>query len=101
VIFVIDYYNKGYDVVFVSARPDDYRKVTEDWLIENDLGFAFTLLMRRANDKRPDVDVKQEILDRYFSKEDIHQVIDDRPAVINMWLRNGLDVTDVGKGIDF
>ena len=58
--------------------------------------------MRKSGDKRPDTDVKKEILDKYFKdKIKIFTVIDDRPSVIRMWKENKLDVIDVGDGIDF
>ena len=57
--------------------------------------------MRRAGDFRPDDIVKQEILDRRLRKEDIKLVVEDRPRVIGMWRRNGLEVEDVGDGVEF
>jgi hypothetical protein len=46
--------------------------------------------------------VKNQMLDTYFpDKNVIRAVIDDRPSVIRMWRENGLDVIDVGKGIEF
>lgn len=89
----------GYDIVFVSARPDDYREVTEKWLMEN-MGYNF-VLMRRAGDKRPDVEVKQEIYDRYLKQYNVVKVFDDRPLVIRMWQENGLQVVDCGSGEEF
>ena len=58
--------------------------------------------MRRGTDKRPDTEVKKQILDTYFpDKSVIHTVIDDRPSVIRMWREQGLKVIDVGEGIEF
>lgn len=90
----------GYEIIFVSARPENYRDVTVKWLNALRLPYT-TLMMRRENDKREDSVVKKEILDTYFNKEDIYCVIDDRPRVIKMWRENGLQVIDVGNGIDF
>lgn len=99
---VIDYYNKGHGIIYVSARPEKYRQQTLNWLSYNGLGFGFTLIMRRDDDTRPDTEVKQNILDTYFpDKSQIFKVIDDRPSVIRMWKENGLDVIDVGKGEEF
>lgn len=102
---LLNYEQEGYEIVFVSARPDDYRAFTEDW-IENKAfnGYRIhkTLLMRRAGDKRPDTEVKQGIYDMYFKgKYPILTVIDDRPVVIEMWRANGLQVIDVGDGVHF
>ncbi len=99
---LIDLYNKGKGVIYVSARPEDYRDVTLKWLEKNGVSFAFTILMRRSNDSRPDTEVKKQILDTYFpDKSVIHKVIDDRPSVIRMWRENGLEVDDVGNGKEF
>lgn len=96
------YATQGHEIIFVSARPEDYREVTEEWLAKHcPLPYA-TLIMRKANDKREDSIVKQQILDTYFKgKYPIYRVIDDRPRVIRMWRDNGLEVDDVGSGEEF
>lgn len=90
-----------YEIVFVSGRPDTYRKETENWLKQHIGLLDATVLMRKGTDKRPDDQVKQDILDTYFDKSNIELVIDDRPAVIRMWRENGLQVKDVGDGREF
>lgn len=93
---------EGYTLIFVSARPENYRDVTEQWLAENVGIKYFTLIMRKAGDKRDDDIVKKELLDAFFPDRSlIYKVIDDRPRVIRMWRDNGLEVVDVGNGIDF
>jgi predicted kinase len=91
---------KDHPVVMVSGRPDNYRDITENWLKDNNVPYRY-LLMRRAGDFRPDTIVKEEILMKYFNKDDIEMIIDDRPSVISMWRRNGLPVIDVGTGEEF
>lgn len=99
---LVRFYNQGYTIIFVSARPEEYKEQTLAWLDKNFLSFAWTLIMRRTGDKRDDTQVKQQILDTYFPyKGVIHCVIDDRPSVIRMWRSNGLEVIDVGEGIEF
>lgn len=99
---LIDYYNKGKTIIFMSARPEDYRDVTLKWLHDNLLTFAYTVIMRPKHDKRQDVEVKKDMLNMYFpDKKVIHAVIDDRPAVIRLWKEMGLNVIDVGEGIEF
>lgn len=99
------YASKGYEVIYVSARPDTYEWQTELWLAHyecmSELNVA-GIIMRPAGDRRPDTEVKHSIYDRYFKdKYPIEVVIDDRPSVIRMWRSNGLQVNDVGKGIEF
>lgn len=98
-----EYRAAGHKIIFVSARPENYREATELWLRKNlPADFQWeTLIMRKANDKREDSIVKQQVLDTYFKSYPVAMVIDDRPRVIAMWRKNGLNVTDVGPGIDF
>lgn len=101
---VMKYEDEGFWIIFMSARPDTYRKVTLEWLEKVFEGYPAwkTLIMRKGNDKRPDTEVKKQMLETYFpDKSLIHKIIDDRPSVIRMWKELGLDVIDVGKGIEF
>lgn len=100
-----DYHAAGHKIIFVSARPENYRTQTNFWLDNNvrDRGVPYEgLIMRREHDKRDDVDVKYDIYSELFKdKYDIEVVIDDRPKVIRMWRAAGLSVIDVGPGIEF
>lgn len=87
-------------LIFVSARPEDYRTETEQWLRENDMEYSH-LVMRSKGDKRKDTDVKSDIYNRYLKQYDIVKVFDDRPSVIRMWREKGLEVEDVGNGQEF
>ncbi len=99
---LIDLYNRGHTIIFLSARPDSYRDVTLKWLADKTLSFAYTLIMRQSHDKRPDTEVKADMLNLHFpDKGVIHTIIDDRPSVIRMWKEMGINVVDVGKGEEF
>ena len=75
-------------IIFMSGRPDTYRKETEEWLNKNvpemmtDENFG-CILMRRDTDKRSDVEVKQSLYDRHLSKYTVTHVFDDRGVVID------------------
>ena len=93
----------GYDIVFVSGRPDNYRAVTEDWLQLH--GFTNTrfplLFMRRAGDRRPDTVVKEEILRTYFPNRSlIYAIFDDRKRLLDMWAREVPHATIMNVGGD-
>lgn len=94
----------GY-ILFVSARPEDYREQTEWWLrnfIPDTRSLEFMpLIMRNSGDKRPDTEVKSDIYEKYLKDLNVLKVYDDRPCVIQMWRSKGLEVVDVGPGIDF
>lgn len=102
---LMQYEEKGHPIILISARPEDYREVTEAWLearVFKGYEAHLTLFMRKSGDKRPDTDVKQEIYDKYFKdKYPIEVVFDDRPSIIRMWRSNGVNVEDVGAGIEF
>ena len=104
---IIDQVNEmhlqGYDIVFVTARPEQYRAFTLDWMkTKAKIPFTpYTMVMRRSHDKRQDMDVKRGIYDLYFKKYNVVKVFDDRPSVIRMWKEEGLEVIDVGEGIEF
>lgn len=90
----------GYQIVFVSGRPDNYRQPTELWLSQT-FPYYVTILMRRAGDHRPDTIVKEEMLRTYFPDQSwIHCVIDDRRRILDMWKRNLPDAQIINVGGD-
>lgn len=106
---LMKYEGEGYEIFIVSGRPEggrsntDGREQTEAWLEKTFKGYKpyKALFMRRSDDKRPDTEVKKEIYDKCFKNYPVHKVIDDRPSVIRMWKEQGLDVIDVGDGVEF
>lgn len=89
-------------VVFVTARPEEYRDTTREWLIRNIGPYALypNLLMRETGDRRPDVVVKREMLDVIRGVLFLNPilVLDDRPSVVEMWKEAGLMVLEVDSG---
>ena len=56
------------------------------------VGYSFRMdhvFMRSSGDKRPDTQVKADIL-KFIPKDKVVLVIDDRPSVCRMWRENGL-----------
>jgi len=93
-------------LIFVTARPDNYRDETMKWLSANLINTGIwenfeILLMRPSNDKRPDTEVKLDIYKKYLKDLDIQVVFDDRPSVIRMWRAEELKVFDCGSGDEF
>ncbi len=88
-----------YTVVLVSGRPVDKAGTkTLAWLSYFRVPHE-NLFMRRGADRRPDTEVKQEILDdmlRVVARDRIAFAIDDRLSVIEqVWRRNGIRVFPV------
>lgn len=104
VAMIRKYIADGHKIIFVSARPERC-KIASMMKIHQAFGDTRvyeTLIMRRDSDKRDDVEVKQQMYDTYFKgKYPIEAVIDDRPKVIRMWRANGVNVIDVGSGVEF
>lgn len=78
-------------VCIVSGRPiDKCGESTVAWLEKYGVPYD-RLFMRNGGDKRDDVVVKKEILDK-LPKNQIAFAIDDRPRVVRMWKENGVRV---------
>lgn len=85
-------------IIFVSGRPEDYRKVTEKWLYT--YGYVYDLLlMRPFNNKEDDTLIKSNIYDRYIEPYyDIVFTVDDRDRVVKMWRDKGLTCFQCAEG---
>lgn len=91
----------GCKLIFVSARPENYRAVTEAWISKHYGDEYETLIMRPTDDTRPDTMVKSDIYENYLQRLHIKYVFDDRPSVIRMWESKGLTVIDCSNGEEF
>lgn len=82
--------NNEFAVIIVTARPDDYRNETLEWLKKHSVYYN-RMYMRNSGDFRADDIVKLEILQQIL--EDGYEpflVIDDRPQVVDMWRSYGI-----------
>lgn len=85
------YYRNGTRVLIVSGRSEEYRKVTETWLLTHGIPYD-KLYMRPEGDSREDSIIKNELFDKHIRDEGyyIAGVYDDRHRVLRMWLALGL-----------
>lgn len=94
--------SKRHDIVFVSGRPEEYRQVSEDWLLKHigaDILKDAPLFMRKSGDYRQDYIVKEEIYrSEILPKWEILFCVDDRKQVVDMWRRIGLDCLHCAEG---
>ncbi len=91
------YADPNYTVCIVSGRDTaTCGDRTVAWLEKHGIKYDH-LFMRAGGDRRPDFEVKQEILDR-LPKNQIAFCIDDRNQVVEMWRKNGLTVYQVADG---
>lgn len=89
--------SKKYSIVFCSGRPDNYRKVTADWL---DQYVPYdNLFMRHRADQRRDSTTKEVILDfEVLTRYTPHFFIDDRDQVVAMWRKRGYTCLQCDNG---
>jgi len=87
----------GVELFFVTGRSNDYRELTTEWL--KTFGFEWdALYMRKHRDNRDDTIVKDEIAAEIEKTHNILGVFDDRKKVVDMWIKRGVWVFDVGQG---
>ncbi len=90
--------SQKYDIIIVTGRSEEFRAVTEQWLVWNHTPFN-RLIMRKAKDSRQDSVVKQEILNALKAEnKDIVFAVDDRQQVVDMWRRNGITCLQCDEG---
>lgn len=81
---------RGYKIIFVTGRDDNFRDMTTKWLENHNVVFD-ELHMRRAGDFREDSDVKEEIYKNDIEKKtQVLFVVDDRRSVVERWRKLGL-----------
>lgn len=87
------------EIILMSGRSADHRRVTEDWLVKHGLDRYFALFMRGFNDMRDDAIVKKELYEKYVKPYfDVSFVVDDRSKVVSMWRSQGLTCLQCAEG---
>ena len=85
-------------IILMTGRPEKYRDMTLEWLIRNYIPFT-ELLMRPDDDHRPDYVLKSEML--WTAEQmgyEINLAIDDKPAVVQMFLQRGIVCLQMPEG---
>jgi uncharacterized HAD superfamily protein len=88
--------DKGRAILVVTSREFIWRDLTLDWLVEHGIPYD-ALYMRIVGDYRKDILIKKDILAQIA--DDGFTVLaawDDKPAVIDLWRDNGVEVNVVG-----
>jgi hypothetical protein len=85
------------NLYFLSGRNDVVREQTERWLDSvADFGNYEALVMRKAGDRRPDTEIKLEMIRQLgLTPDDVLCIFDDRQCVVDMWRENGYRVMQV------
>ena len=90
---VIEEYNAGKEIVLLTGSPEKYRNVTTKWL-KRYFDFEIKLLMRKKNDRRDKLIIKEELLEEQFRYDEIKLIIDNDKELIKMWKGKKLSVLD-------
>ena len=86
------------NIVFCSGRPDDYAKLTKEWLEKTGLKYS-SLLMRSRHDTRQDDIIKEILLDfEILTRYTPMFILDDRQQVVDMWRKRGYICLQVAPG---
>lgn len=92
------YYNAGYKILFVSGREDKDRAPTERFYQQYFPEVKYELFMRKTNDQRKDVIIKEEIFNEHIkSKYFIAGWFDDRLQVSKWVYESGLPLFRVNN----
>ena len=81
---VIDEFRDGKEIIFLTGRPSNYEKETNEWL-KKYFTFEYKLVMRRENDRRNKLIVKKELFLNNFSVNEIDYVIDNDAELLHQW----------------
>lgn len=90
----------GFKIIIVTARTDDLKQITVDWLAEHDIIYD-VMYMRKDKDYRDDSIVKSELLDQILAEQPAWYpefVLDDRDRVVQMWRSRGIPCFQVAPG---
>lgn len=82
------------NLLILSGRNASVRAKTLDWLFRHSIPIA-ELLMRPADDRRPDEVLKLALLRAYLQKHpqfEVAFIVEDRQRVVDMWRREGFNV---------
>lgn len=82
---------EGYEIVYLSGRPEQCREDTLNWFARHDLPPG-RLILRRTGDRRPARLVKVEALDRLSTQGQVGLLVDDDPLVLDAARAAGYDV---------
>lgn len=101
VIDILNFYKQDHKIIIFSGREQgaqgQYKLATEMWLDKHSIHYDL-LKMRLHSDRRPDYQVKDEMV-RSISKDyNIILAVDDRQQVVDQYRLRGLKVLQVNYG---
>jgi len=108
VVEMVNSLSENYEIVFLTGRNESCRDKTRYWLHEHNLSLNNffprvynELLMRKENDRRPDTEVKPELLNEYLKDnpdDKVAFILEDRTSVVKKWRELGYTCFQVADG---
>tara|TARA_B100000035_G_C20971280_1_gene541153 strand:+ start:106 stop:537 length:432 start_codon:yes stop_codon:yes gene_type:complete len=92
--YVLKLYSNGKKIVFITGRPERFRKPTLRWLSRY-FDFELNVFMRGNNDIRHKKLVKKDIFTNNFNSEQIYIAIENDLELIDLWKSLGLQVKEI------
>ena len=96
---------EGVEFIFITGRRESCRRKTEKWLSKYIAGYPAPLLMRKEGDKRPDTEVKPELLFEFQERMlelgsdwTVDMIFEDRTSMVNKWRELGYRCLQVKDG---
>lgn len=78
-------------LIFVTGRPEQYREITNEWILSNTKFSNYDLIMRINKDYRSDISIKKEMLNVIKKDFKIDIIFEDQIDLANMWKKQGLN----------
>jgi len=91
-------HKSGYEIHILSGRSDRTRGVTEKWLYDNGVEWHHLMMRDEENLYLKDSELKRNWLQKFYKKEYILFIVDDRKQVVDMWREEGLTCLQVAEG---
>ena len=91
-----DLHSLGKKIVFVTGRPERYRKQTLLWLLKY-FDFELSVFMRKDKDRRHKLIIKKEIFELNFDVNEIFLVYENDEELVLMWKDIGTNVFYVNE----
>ncbi len=93
------YVKDGYKIIITSGRKDTWLEQTDNWLKKNGIK-PDLFLMRKADDDRPDNELKKEMFMQHIhNKYYVEVAYDDRDRVVDTWREMGISTFQVNWGM--
>lgn len=92
-IALVQALSKDHRILFVTARNEDYRDSTIDWLhrnIPSQTIYGCDLYMRKTGDTREDSEIKRELFAKFSTRYNILFAVDDNWNNCRLWESLGI-----------